>query len=122
MKRDPIPLGPEMQVPVTRQSLAAKLAPVPELLAIAKRVVWFQDPAVTLADPALFLGHLMTYTLVADVVAVLRFISNDDIAFALDHAPAGVFDKTSWSFWNSRIGRTPIPAMPKRIIADQAAD
>ena len=109
------------QVPVTRATLAAKLVPTPELLAIARRVVWFEKPETSLANPLLFLAHLMTYTLVADAVAVEKLLSKDDIAFALDNAPAGVFDKTSWSFWNSRIGRDPVPPMPVRQIPGVAA-
>ena len=97
-------------------TLRAKLAPTPELLNIARRAVWFQSPQDTLADPLLFLSHLMTYTLASDVVLIESRLTRAEIAYVLNHAPAGVFDAPSWSFWNVRLGRDPVPPMPVRNI------
>jgi len=36
------------------------LPPTPELLAVARRVVWFKEPDEALADPVHFLAHVMT--------------------------------------------------------------
>jgi len=33
----------------------------PELLNVARRVVWFEEPAEALADPVHFLAYVMTY-------------------------------------------------------------
>ena len=43
----------------------------PELLAVAKRVVWFKPPEVTLADDVFFLNFLMVYGTLEDL-AVAR--------------------------------------------------
>lgn len=103
-------------------TLRAKFTPTPELLNIARRAVWFQSPQATLEDPLLFLAHLMTYTLASDVVLIESRLSRAEIAYVLDHAPAGVFDAPSWSFWNVRVGRDPVPPIPVRIIPDVAAE
>ena len=49
------------------------MKPLPKtsaLLAVAKRVVWFKEPADALADPVHFLAHVMTYGTVEDLRAV----------------------------------------------------
>ena len=101
-------------------TLRAKLAPTPELIEIARRAVWFQSPEATLANPLLFLAHLMTYTLDSDVVLIESRLTRAEIGWALDHAPAGVFDAPSWHFWHARIGRETVAPMPVRIIPDAA--
>jgi hypothetical protein len=48
-------------------------------------------------------------------MAVLRaFISDDGLRDALDHAPPGIIDPRSWSYWNAMVARFPAPAMPQR--------
>ena len=37
------------------------LPATPELLQVARRVVWFKAPEAALADPIHFLAHVMTY-------------------------------------------------------------
>jgi len=37
------------------------LPATPELLWVARRVVWFDEPAQALADPAQFLAHVMVF-------------------------------------------------------------
>lgn len=82
-----------------------RLPQTPELLAVAERVVWFQTPAEALADPLHFLAHLMTYGTVEDLRAVGDVAGANDFREALDQAPAGVFDKRSWAYWNVKLGR-----------------
>jgi hypothetical protein len=86
----------------------------PELLAIAKRVVWYKSPEETLADPVLFLCHLMTYTLPEDAVIVGRHVDTAQFRRALELAPSGLFDPRSWAYWNIKCGRDPVPPMPER--------
>ena len=98
--------------------LRAKLAPTPALLEVARRAVWFQPPAATLADPLLFLAHLMTYTLASDVMLIENRLTRREIGWVLDHAPAGIFDSPSWHFWHARIGREDILLLPQRVVPD----
>jgi hypothetical protein len=90
------------------------LPKTPALLAVAKRVVWFKDPADALADPVHFLAHVMTYGTVEDLRAVESVVGEKEFLEALDHAPAGVFDPRSWTYWNLKCGRAPAPALPVR--------
>ena len=88
----------------------------PELLAVAKRVVWFKPAEETLEDPVFFLCHLMTYTLPEDVITVNKYVSPGEFRHALEHAPAGIFDARSWAYWNIMCGREPVPPLPSRVI------
>lgn len=86
----------------------------PELLAVAKRVVWFKPPAATLADDVLFLNHLMTYGTVEDLAVARRRYGDDDFRAALRHAFPGIFDARSWAYWHVRLGMEPAPERPRR--------
>jgi hypothetical protein len=92
------------------------LPPTPELLAVARRVVWFKEPAATLAEPVLFLSHVMTYGTAEDLAALHGMVGKDAFCEALDHAPPGVFDRRSWAYWNLICGRDPAPPMPTRLL------
>jgi hypothetical protein len=41
-------------------------------------------------------------------------MDDEALRYALDHAPAGVFDPRSWSYWNLILGRYPAPPLPER--------
>ena len=86
----------------------------PALLAVARRVVWFKEPADALADPLHFLAHAMTYGTVEDLRALENVVGPKEFLETLDGAPPGVFDKRSWAYWNLKFGRIPTPEMPVR--------
>lgn len=85
-----------------------------DLLAVAPRVIWFEPAEVALADPVRFLAYLMTYGTIEEIRLVMRYAELDDLREALEHAPPGVMDERSWSYWNTRLGRYPVPPMPQR--------
>jgi hypothetical protein len=87
---------------------------VPELMDIAPRVIWFEEPQQALANPVRFLAYLMTYGTAEDIIAVRRHISDADFMDALDKAPPGIMDARSWAYWNVMAGRYPTPSMPRR--------
>ena len=86
----------------------------PELLAVAKRVVWFKPPAKTLADDVFFLNHLMVYGTLEDVAVAQQRYDDDDFRRALKNAHPGIFDPRSWSYWHLRLDMGPAPALPGR--------
>lgn len=90
------------------------LPQTPKLLAVARRVVWFKEPAETLADPILFLAHLMTYGTAEDLAAVRGTVDRNAFRAVLDHAPPGIFDRRSWAYWHLVCGRQPAPPLPVR--------
>jgi hypothetical protein len=91
----------------------------PDFAAIAKRVVWYKEADETLADPVLFLCSLMTYTLPEDVITVSKYVAPAEFRRALELAPPGIFDPRSWSYWNIKCGRDPVPPLPARVIPSE---
>ena len=88
----------------------------PDLQQVAKRVVWFKAPDDALKDVKLFLAQVMTYGTLSDISTTLHYFSEDDFAAVLNDPPPGVFDRRSWTYWNVRYHREPVPALPKREI------
>ena len=89
-----------------------------DLLAVARRVVWFQPPETTLADVPLFVAHLLTYSTPGIVTTARKYLSDEELRSALEQAPPGVFDPRSWTYWNLVLGRLPVPPLPVRVIPD----
>jgi hypothetical protein len=92
-----------------------KAIPVtPLTLDIARRIIWFEPPDRALADPIRFMTYAMTYARHEDMRIIRRYVSDDDLREALDHAPPGIIDPRSWAYWNSKMGRYPPPPLPAR--------
>lgn len=84
---------------------------------VARRVVWFKRPEDALRDTRLFLAHVMTYGTLSDITTTLQHFSESDFEAVLDDPPPGIFDPRSWTYWNVRYHREPVPALPKRNFA-----
>ena len=90
------------------------LPATPELLNVARRVVWFKEPEAALADPVHFLAHVMTYGTIEDLKALVGIVEQAELCEVLDHAPPGIFDPRSWAYWNLKCGREPASPLPTR--------
>jgi hypothetical protein len=90
------------------------LPATPQMLAIARSVIWFEPPEQALADPVRFLAYAMTYALPENMRAIRKYVSDDEFREALDRAPPGIIDPRSWAYWNSKMGRYPAPPRPVR--------
>ena len=86
------------------------------LLAVAKRIFWFGTPEEALEFPLRFLTYAMTYASEEDIEILRKYFSDADFKAALDDPAPGIFDRNSWTKWNERYGRTPVPALPGRRI------
>jgi len=86
----------------------------PDLQTVAKRVVWFKTPEDTLQDAKLFLAHVMTYGTLSDIATTLQYFSEVDFEAVINDPPPGVFDRRSWTYWNVRYHREPVPPLPTR--------
>ncbi len=84
------------------------------LLAVARRVVWFKPPAEALEYKAEFLAHLMTYGTIEDLKTARQHFTDDDFRAVLDNPPPGIFDGRSWAYWNTVYNRLPVPKLPRR--------
>jgi hypothetical protein len=87
-----------------------------DLLKVAPRVIWFESAEAALADPVRFLTYLMTYGTIEEIRVVMHYVDRNDLREALEQAPPGIIDNRSWSYWNTRLGRYPVPPMPQRKI------
>jgi hypothetical protein len=92
----------------------------PELIRVARKVVWYDDPERTLADLPTFLMHLMVYGSSADVAVVEQHVPPDEFRRVLENALAGVFTKEVWQRWHERFGM-PVPPLPRRHFPDGSA-
>jgi hypothetical protein len=88
----------------------------PELLAVARRVIWFEEPEQALAEPVQFLAHVMVFGGVEDLKALRGIVGKDEYSEVLEHAPPGIFDAGSWAYWNLVCDRQPTPPLPVRAL------
>ncbi len=91
-----------------------KQEPSAELLRVAKRMVWFKPPEETLADPVLFLSHVMTYGTVEDLRVVRVPFTDEQLRRVLRAGLPGVFDARSWAYWHVVLDIRPVPPLPTR--------
>ena len=86
----------------------------PEMMVIARRLMWSEEPGDALEMPSLFLAHVMVNGLLEDVLKVEEAVGIEAFADVLRSAPAGVFDPRSWSYWHLKCGLWPPPPLPER--------
>lgn len=90
------------------------IPPTPEMLYVARRMVWFQKPEEAIRHPYTFMAHVMTYGTVEDILLVKKQLGMAAFKTTIDHMPPGIIDRKSWVYWNLMIGRTTPPPRPKR--------
>jgi hypothetical protein len=86
----------------------------PETETLARRLIWFEEPAEALCDTSRFVAYAFARATHEDMKTLRAFLSDYDLREALDHAPPGIVDPRSWTYWNSKLGRYPPPPMPTR--------
>ncbi len=93
------------------------LPPTPEMLNVARRVIWFKKPEQALNDPVHFLSYAMRYGTLEDLITLENLgVGIPDYREVIDNAPSGVFDARSWHYWHLRIGREQVAPLPTRKI------
>ena len=81
---------------------------------LARRLIWFEEPAEALADPIRFMAYAFARATHEEMKLLRAYVDDADFVEALDKAPPGIIDPRSWAYWNARIGRYPAPPLPKR--------
>jgi len=89
---------------------------MPETEALARRLVWFEDPADALADPVRFVAYALERATHEDMEVLRRYLTDADIRDALAAAPPGIIGPRSWAYWHARLGRVPGPPLPTRAL------
>lgn len=88
---------------------------MPDLLhQLAARYVWWKSPEDAVDARHHFLCQLMQLGTAEDVRAARALLGDDAFRDALRHAPPGVLDARSWSFWHRVLLRAPPPPLPIR--------
>jgi hypothetical protein len=90
----------------------------PQTAAVARRIIWFEEPEKALADPIRFMAYAMTYASHESMQVIRQHVSDDEIREALDGAPPGIIDPRSWAYWNLRMGRCPPLPLPRRTFGE----
>jgi hypothetical protein len=85
-----------------------------DLSVLARKYVWWEQPAEALSHRSLFLCQLMQLGAWDDVQAVRAELGDDAFREALERAPPGILDAKSWNYWNRFYKRVPVPPAPKR--------
>ena len=80
--------------------------------ALARRLVWFEEPPEALSDPVRFLAYAMAHATHEEMTILRGFMSDDDLREALDHAPPGISGIPNWGATPHR--RYPAPPLPMR--------
>jgi hypothetical protein len=89
----------------------------PELLDVARNVMWFEPPEQALLDPVRFMAYLMTFGTPAELTIVRRYVDEAGFREAIENAPPGILDARSWAYWNIMLQRYPVSPMPRRTLA-----
>lgn len=92
----------------------------PEMLRLARRVIWFEEPEKALADPVRLLAHVMVLGTIEDLAVARRVADEGEFREALAKAPPGLFDPRSWAYWNLVLGNSPPPPLPVRVGLEEA--
>ena len=89
----------------------------PDLLRIARKVVWYDQPEQTLEDLDTFLANLMVYGSPMDVAVTGQYVPAEEFRRVLENAPAGLFTQEVWHKWHEQLG-IPVPPLPRRRFPD----
>ncbi len=88
-----------------------------EALPLAKRYIWWEEPAKSLLNFPRFLGHSMNLATWKDQRWLEQNVPAAHLLRVLAVAPAGTFTARSWNYWHVRLGKLPPPLPEKRIPA-----
>lgn len=78
-----------------------------QLIEIAKRINWFDNPENLLKNTDRFLCYFMQYCQAKDFAAVKEFFPPQQFRKALDTAPPGIIDARSKAYWEIVIPNEP---------------
>jgi len=81
----------------------------------AKKLMWWQESTVSLAQPPRLIMQVMTLGTWRDVQAVSEAFGWEAFREALLKAEPGIFDERSWAYWHAVFG-LPERALPQRSL------
>jgi hypothetical protein len=88
------------------------------LLAVARRLIWFEPPEQAARDLNRLFAYAMTIGTAGDMRVLLDLFGKEALVRAIDRCPPGIVDARSWAYWNLRIGRAQAPPLPVRRLPE----
>ncbi len=85
------------------------------LYRLAQELFWWQTPDHSLADPRRFLAQVMALGTWQEVQTIRAAYEPEALKDAVVHAPAGIFDARSWTYWRAVFG-LPEAELPRRSL------
>jgi hypothetical protein len=86
----------------------------PALMPVARRVFWWGKSADWMEDSFRFVAQVMVFGDWNDTVLTWKLLGDSLFRQVLAHAPAGVFDPKSWTYWHHHY-HMEVPALPGRF-------
>jgi len=90
----------------------------PTAIEMAQRYIWWKPPEQSLKNLKLLMAQMMNLGTMEDLRWLMSVTTEDDLRLVLENAVVGLFNERSWHFWHYRLGITPVPETPKRILPD----
>ena len=87
-----------------------------DTLAVARRVLWFEAPEQALGDTRRFLAYAFRYATYEDMQCLRRYLDDQVLRDALEHAPPGIIDGRSWSYWRLMLDLPPRPLPTREFV------
>lgn len=77
------------------------------------RHIWWADHTDI---PERLIARIMVMGTWEDILACAQRYGQEGFAKVLDNPPRGLFDAKSWNFWHKKMGRIPVPPLPKQFV------
>ena len=86
-----------------------------QLRKVAQQSVWFEPPEQSIKNIPRFVAYVFTYGTYQATQVLQQQLSKAELIECLDKAPAGIYDKRSWAYWQLVMAnRFETPPMPVR--------
>jgi hypothetical protein len=82
--------------------------------AMARRLVWWEPAALTLARPERLILAAMAIGLDEDIEQIRSLFGTEAMRQVLADSPPGVFSPRQWTYWHAVFGYRRIPPLPAR--------
>jgi len=89
--------------------------PHPDLIRVARRLVWWESPEQALTNKQRFLAQVMNIGTWTDIKLVEQVVGESAFEAVLTEPPPGVFTARRWNYWHVRLGKHALPDLPKRF-------
>ena len=103
------------RITAVSESILGAIAPHPDLIRVAKRLIWWEPPEQALANGHRFLAQVMNLGTWTDIKRVEAVLGLEAFGSVLEDPPPGVFTLRRWNYWHVRLGKDPAPHLPKRF-------